>query len=66
VPNKTFHIPDDEVALWEAAQRVATKRRTSVYRILSTALQHELPRLDAEPVEDRPADPWAHIAADAA
>ncbi len=65
MPNKTFHIPDDEIPLWAAAQRVADKRRTSLYRVLSDALQHDLPRLDAE-AQDRPADPWAHIAADAA
>jgi hypothetical protein len=63
--NKTFHIPEDEAALWDAAGRVATKRRASLYRIVSEALQIALPQLDAE-AEDRPADPWAHIAADAA
>lgn len=65
MPNKTFHIPEDEIPLWDAAARVAAKRRTTVYRIVSAALQSELPRLDAEAV-DRPADPWAHIAADVA
>lgn len=65
MPNKTFHIPEDEIPLWEAAQRVAAKRRTSLYRVLSEALQNDLPRLAAE-AEDRPADPWSHIASDVA
>lgn len=65
MPNKTFHIPEDEVPLWEAAQRVAAKRRTSLYRVVSDALKNDLPRLDAE-AEERPADPWAHIAPNAA
>lgn len=65
MPNKTFHIPEEEIPLWEAAQRVATKRRTSLYRVVSESLRSELPRLDAE-AQDWPADPWAHIAADVA
>lgn len=63
--NKTFHIPADEVSFWNAAERVASKRKTSLYRLVSDTLQRELPRLDAE-ANDQPADPWAHIAADAA
>jgi hypothetical protein len=65
MPNKTLYIPDDEIPLWEAAQRVAAKRRTSLYRVVSEALQRDLPRADAE-ADHKPSDPWARIAADAA
>lgn len=61
--NKTFHIPDDEQALWDAAQRVAKAQRTSLYRIVAEALATDLPRIAAKP---RPEDQWAHIASDAA
>jgi hypothetical protein len=63
MPNKTFHIPDDEMPLWEAAQRVAKRQRTSLYRIVAEALENDLPRIAAKP---SPEDRWAHIAADAA
>jgi hypothetical protein len=63
MPNKTFHIPDDEIALWEAAQRVAKKRHTSLYRVVAEALKTDLPRIAEQPL---PEDQWASIAADAA
>lgn len=63
MPNKTFHIPEDEIPLWEAAQRVAKQQHTSLYRVVAEALENDLPRIAAKP---RPADKWARIAADAA
>jgi hypothetical protein len=61
--NKTFHIPDDEIPLWEAAQRVAKQQRTSLYRVVAEALETDLPRIAAKPTgEER----WARIAADVA
>jgi hypothetical protein len=63
MPNKTFHIPDDEQALWDAAQRVAKQQRTSLYRIVAEALSSELPRIAERP---SPEDRWANIAADVA
>ena len=63
--NKTFYIPDDDAALWDAARRVAKRRRTSLYRVVADALVEDLPRQDAE-TPPEPTDRWAHIAADAA
>lgn len=63
MPN--LYVPPAEAPLWEAARRVARKRGVSLYRVVSDALQHDLPRADEEPTET-PADRWAHIAADAA
>ena len=65
MPNKTFHIPEDERPLWDAAQRVAKLHRTSLYRVVATALENDLPRAAVEVPAD-PADRWAHIASDAA
>lgn len=65
MPNKTLYIPDDEIALWDAAQRVAKLHRTSLYRVVAEALKNDLPRAAAEPPTDLN-DQWAHIAADAA
>ncbi len=58
--NKTFHIPPADQALWDAAQRLADKRQTRLYRLVREALAEHLPRAAAE--DDR----WASIAPDAA
>lgn len=63
VPNKTFHIPEDEIPLWEAAQRVARQQRTSLYRVVAEALETDLPRIAAKPTGEAR---WARIAADGA
>ncbi len=65
MPNKGLYIPDSEVPLWKAAERVAKKHGVSLYRVVAEALKNDLPRADAEgPV--RVTDEWADIAADAA
>lgn len=63
MPNKTFHIPEDEIPLWEAAQRVARQQHTSLYRVVAEALETDLPRIAAKPTGEAK---WAHIAADVA
>lgn len=65
MPNKTLYIPDDEIPLWDAAQRVARLHKTSLYRVVAEALKNDLPRAAAEPPAST-TDQWAHIAADAA
>lgn len=65
MPNKGLYIPDAEMPLWKAAERVAKKHQVSLYRVVAEALKHDLPRADAEgPVQ--PSDEWAHIAAEVA
>ncbi len=65
MPNKGLYIPDAEVPLWDAAQRVAKKYNVSLYRVVAEALKNDLPRADAEgPV--RVSAEWDGIAADAA
>lgn len=65
MPNKGLYIPDAEVPLWDAAQRVARKYHVSLYRVVAEALKNDLLRADAEgPV--RASDEWSDIAADAA
>ncbi len=61
MPNKTLYIPADDEPMWEAAQRVARKRKTSLYRVVAEALRRDLPRADATPDDE-----WAGVAADAA
>lgn len=61
MPNKTLYVPDADISLWEAAQRVARKNGTSLYRVVADALKNDLPRAAAE-ADDKPADPYAHIA----
>lgn len=61
MPNKTFYIPDQDVPLWEAAQRVATRQRTSLYRLVANALESHLPKAAEAPT---PEDRWATLAAD--
>lgn len=65
MPNKGLYIPDAEVPLWDAAQRVAKKYNVSLYRVVAEALKNDLSRADAEgPV--RTTDEWAGIAAEVA
>ncbi|GGM26858.1 hypothetical protein GCM10011608_09550 [Micromonospora sonchi] len=61
MPNKTLYIPDRDVPLWEAAQRVADRQKVSLYRVVSDALENHLPTAVSEP---GPRDRWRHIAAD--
>ena len=65
MPNKTLYVPDDELPLWDAARRVAKRHNVSLYRVVADALRQDLPRA-AEEGPLKPADEWAHIAADAA
>lgn len=58
--NKTLHIPPADEPMWEAAQRIATQRKTSLYRVIAEALEDYLPR-----AADRQTR-WAHIAPDTA
>lgn len=65
MPNKTLYIPDQEIPLWNAAQRVAKRHGISLHRVVADALRQDLRRADLEgPI--KPADEWADIAADAA
>lgn len=65
MPNKGLYIPDAEIPLWDAAQRVAKKHKVSLYRVVAEALKHDLARADTEgPVA--PSREWDGIAADAA
>lgn len=63
--HKTLYVSPADESLWAAAQRVADKAGTSVSRIVTDLLKSELSRVDAE-LSNRPADEWAHIAADVA
>jgi hypothetical protein len=63
MPNKTLYIPPADESLWAAAQRVADRKKTSLYRVLTEALKNDLPRAASEP---EPEDEWATFAADAA
>lgn len=58
-----LYIPKQETELWDAARRVARKRGISLYRVVSDALQNDLPRAAGATT---PAEQWAEIAADAA
>lgn len=59
--NKTFYIPDRDEELWEAAERVAKLRKTSVYQVVRDSMDRHLPIIAAEPA---PAERWAGIAAE--
>jgi hypothetical protein len=65
MPHKTLYVSERDLSLWDAAQRVADRRKTSLSRVVAEALTEDLPRQDAQTVET-PADRWAHIASDAA
>lgn len=56
--NKTFHIPEADEPMWQAAQRIANRRRTTVYRLVAEAMEDYLPRA----AERR--DRWQTVAAD--
>lgn len=60
---RKVYVGDHDGPLWEAAERVADKRRISVSRLVREALEAHLPTAAAEP---DPADRWAAIAPDAA
>ncbi|MEU7170350.1 hypothetical protein ACIODS_12395 [Micromonospora chalcea] len=60
MPNKTLYIPERDVPLWDAAQRVADRQKVSLYRVVSDALEAHLPVAANEP---DPQDRWANIAA---
>lgn len=65
MPNKGLYIPDADVPLWDAAQRVAKKHKISLYRVVADALKADLPRADSDgPL--KPAETWTHIASEAA
>lgn len=59
--NKTLYIPPRDEGLWEAADRVADQRKTSLYQIVRQALDAQLPIIAAQPT---PEDRWAGIGAD--
>lgn len=63
MPNVNLYVPDAEMALWDAARRVAKQQNTSLYRVVVEALETELPRIAAKPA---PETRWARIAADVA
>jgi hypothetical protein len=65
MPHKTLYVSAADQSLWDAAQRVADRKNTSLSRIVAEALENDLPRAAAE-ISEAPADRWAHIAADAA
>ena len=65
MPHKTLYVSADDQSLWDAAQRVADRKKTSLSRIVAEALENDLPRAAAE-IPETTADRWAHIAADAA
>ncbi|MGX6605615.1 hypothetical protein ACWKSP_26305 [Micromonosporaceae bacterium Da 78-11] len=63
MPHKTLYVSaEDLTTLWAAAERVAARRKISVSRVVTEALETDLPRQDAA-VPETPADRWAHIAA---
>jgi hypothetical protein len=61
VSNKTLWIPEDDMPMWDAAERVAKQKKTSLYRVVREALRRDLPRAAAEQPDD-----WSQIAAEAA
>lgn len=65
MPHKTLYVSERDLPLWDAAQRVADRRKTSLSRVVVEALTEDLPRQDAKTTET-PADRWAHIGSDAA
>ncbi len=63
--HRTLYVAEKDLNLWAAAERVASRKKTSVSQVVTEALENDLPRQDAA-VPETPADRWAHIAADAA
>ncbi len=60
---RKVYVGERDGPLWEAAERVAKQRDTSVSRLVVAALEDYLPRVVSEP---DPSDRWAAIAPDAA
>jgi Na+-transporting NADH:ubiquinone oxidoreductase subunit NqrF len=58
MPNKTLYIPERDIPLWEAAQRLADRQKVSLYRIVSESLNAHLPVIAEQPA---PEDRWTRI-----
>ena len=58
---KTLYVREPDEPVWDAATRLAKRRKTTVSRLVAEALEDYLPRMAAEPT---PEDRWANIAAD--
>lgn len=61
--NKTLYIPPADAALWEAAERVASRHDMSLYRLIAEALENHVPAVAERPTR---AERWATVATDAA
>jgi hypothetical protein len=57
--NKSLYIRDGDTPVWEAAERVARRKRVSLSQLVIEALEEHLPRAAAEPVRDVR---WSEIA----
>lgn len=57
--NKTLHIRPCDEPLWAAAGRVARRDKTSLYAVLTEALEAHLPAVAAGPSRS---ERWAQIA----
>lgn len=60
---KKIYVGERDGPLWDAAQRVADRRRISVSQLVRDALADYMPRAATAP---DPADRWASIAPDTA
>lgn len=58
---RTLYVREPDEPVWEAAARMAKRRRATLSQLVADALKDYLPRLADEP---DPADRWAAIAAD--
>lgn len=63
MPRQNIYVAERDRGLFDAAERVAKRDRTSLSRVVADALAEHLPRRAASP---SPEDRWADIAADAA
>lgn len=63
MPNKSLYVPPQDEALWDAAQRVAKRKRISLSRLVTDALEVHVPKVAAEPAPP-PADRWNAVAAE--
>lgn len=63
MPNKSLYVPPRDEALWDAAQRLADRKRISLSRFVLDALEAHVPKVAAEPAPTPP-DRWAEIAAE--
>lgn len=59
---KSVYIRPDDTPVWEAAERMARRRRTSVSHLIVEALEAHLPRIAA--TEPLPAVRWSDLAAE--